>query len=220
MPTLISVHFPKAAGSSLARAYAAAFGDDRVCQDYENDPVDPCARMYLDPARYEALKPTSLGRHAVVHGHFHVNRYARVRDAVRTVVLREPVENLISIYYYFDALRRGLAPGHGLYQYFCHAGLGLLGFAAMPAIRRMMSERYFRDVDMGCFDVIGDFADLDGFLERVGELMMVELGPLPRLNVTPHSDERYEVSQDPHMLAALRDLLADDLRFYERYCSQ
>ena len=29
-----------------------------------------------------------------------------------------------------------------------------------------------------------------------------------------------EVPNEAHMLAALRDLLANDLRFYERYCSQ
>src|SRR5436190_18434785 len=88
LPTLISVHFPKAAGSSVVKAYETAFGANRVLRDDENDPLDPCGIMYLDPARYEHMKPTSLGEYAVIHGHFHVGRYDRIPDVLRVVVIR------------------------------------------------------------------------------------------------------------------------------------
>ena len=216
---LISVHFPKAAGTSLASAYAAALGADRVLRDYGEDPVDPCALINLHPFRYEETKPTSLGLFTAVHGHFHIRRYDRISDAVRVVVLREPVDNLISIYYFWDALRRGRQySGHSLYKYFCESQLGLIDLATIPALRKLMSGVYFRDVDMGCFDVIGNFQYLDGYLRRVSDLIGLELGFLPKLNVAPPSDERTAVSEDPRTLARLRDLLADDLRFYERYC--
>jgi hypothetical protein len=41
------------------------------------------------PARDEEAKPTSLGLYAAVHGHFHIGRYGRIRDAARVVALRE-----------------------------------------------------------------------------------------------------------------------------------
>jgi hypothetical protein len=72
LPKLISVHFPKAAGTSLLRAYEAAFGPESVLGDYANDPVDPCSLINLHPSRYEETKPNSLGNHRAVHGHFHM----------------------------------------------------------------------------------------------------------------------------------------------------
>jgi len=129
---LISVHLPKAAGTSLVKVYETAFGGERVLPDYDtSDPMDPCGVMYLDPDRYEMMKPTTLGDHVVVHGHFHIGRYDRISDAKRIVVLREPVENLISIYYYWDFLRRKARRyrGHCLYAYFCKTQPTLIEFA-------------------------------------------------------------------------------------------
>jgi hypothetical protein len=221
LPKLISVHFPKAAGSSLVKAYETAFGPDRVLRDDENDPLDLCGTMYLDPARYERMKPASVGEYAAIHGHFHIGRYDRIPDAMRVVVLREPIDNVISFYYYWKLICRRGDPGykgHCLYQYFCRAQPGLLEFAEIPAIRHMMTGVYFRDVDMSCFDVIGDYVDANGYLQQVANLIGIELGPLPRVNVTESSDERRAASEDGRMLSKLRDLLSDDLKFYERYC--
>jgi hypothetical protein len=217
---LISVHFPKAAGSSLVRAYETAFGCERVLTDYDNsDPMDPCGAMYLDPERYDKMKPTSLDYHLVVHGHFHIGRYDRISNARRVVVLREPVENLISIYYYWSFLHhKGRRyESHCLYRYFCKTRPSLLEFAAIPSVRYLMSNVYFRNVDMACFDLIGDFSDVDGHLRRLAILLGIEFGPMPRVNVTMLSNERSAITEDSHTLARLRDLLADDLRFYERY---
>jgi len=221
LPKLISVHFPKAAGSSLVKAYEMSFGRDRVLRDDENDPLDPCGIMYLDPARYEQLKPTSLSEYAVIHGHFHVGCYDRIPGALRVVVLREPIDNIISIYYYWKLIsRRGDTgyKGHCLYRYFCEAQPSLLEFAEIPAIRHMMTRVYFRDVDMSRFDVIGDYVDANGYLQQVANLIGTDLGRLPRVNVTESSDERRAALEDGRMLSRLRDLLSDDVKFYERYC--
>jgi hypothetical protein len=220
---LISMHFPKAAGSSLVLAYESALGADRVLRDYGNDPLDPCGLINLHPARYSATKPTSLGPYKAVHGHFHIGRYDRIRDAVRVVSLREPVDNLLSIYYYWDYVGRqqGHVEGrHCLYRYFCRSDIGLLEFATMPSLQNLMSRTYFRDVDMACFDAIGDYSDLAGYLQRVTSLTGIDSAALPKANVTPQSDERRAAAEDPRTLARLRDLLAEDLRFYERYCNR
>ena len=207
-PKLISVHFPKAAGSSLIKAYENAFGPDYVCRDDENDPLDPCGIINLDPARYEKTKPTSLGHYAVAHG-------------LRVVALREPVDNVISFYYYWRLIADRADPGykgHGLYRHFCDAQPSLFEFAAIPSIRYLMTRVYFRDVDMTQFDAIGDYVDLNRYLQQVASLTGIELGPLPRVNVTESSDERRSVLEDARVLAKLRDLLSEDSKFYERYC--
>jgi hypothetical protein len=192
-----------------------------VLRDYASDPVDPCGLINLHPTRYEETKPTSLGLYAAVHGHFHIGRYDRISDAIRAVVLRDPIDNLISIYYYWDLLRKtGHASGHCLYGYFCASKISLLDLATIPALQKLMTRSYFRNIDMGYFDVIGDFTDLDGYLRRVTNLIGVEFAALPKVDVTPPSDERRATSEDTCTLARLRDLLADDLRFYERYCNR
>jgi hypothetical protein len=220
-PKLISVHFPKAAGSSLRSAYETAFGEDRVLLDYDNDPVDPCGLINLHPTRYEETRPTSLGLYAAVHGHFHIGRYSQIKNAVRTVVLREPIDNMISIYYFWDFFRqKGVYFEHLLYRHFFDSRMNLLELATIPSLRNLMSESYFRDTDMRCFDVIGDFADLNAYLGRVMTLTGAELVTIPKVNVTPSSDERDATSEDTHTLARLRDLLANDLRFYERHCNR
>ena len=221
LPKVISVHFPKAAGSSLVKAYETAFGPDRVLRDDENDPLDPCGTMYLDPARYEQMKPASVGEYAAIHGHFHIGRYDRIPDALRVVVLREPIDNVISIYYYWKLICRRGDPGykgHCLYRYFCEAQPSLLEFAEIPAIRCIMTGVYFRDVDMSRFDVIGDYLDAAGYLQQVAKLIGIELGPLPRVNVTEPSNERRAALENGRMLSRLRELLSADLTFYERYC--
>jgi hypothetical protein len=216
---LISVHFPKAAGTSLHSAYEATFGADRVLRDYAHDPVNPNGDMYADPARYEAEEPITLGEYAVVHGHFHVNRYAWIRDAARVVVLREPVDNLISIYFFWDRMRRNDdgKRGHGIFRYFCEQNLDLVRTAVLPALRYLMTGPYFKGVDMRCFDVIGDFTDVPAYCRQVSECVGVPLAEPERLNVAPESDERSQLYREPETLSTLRDLLAEDLRFYEHH---
>jgi hypothetical protein len=222
MPSpLISVHFPKAAGSSLRHAYETALGAERILQDYNNDPVNPSALINIHPIRYEETKPTTLGEYTIVHGHFHAGRYNRINGAARVVALRDPVDNLISIYYYWDSLRQNKSTdGHSLFKYFSQSKLSLLEFATIPLIRDLMSWTYFRNIDMKCFDVIGDYSDLDRYLTRIGKLINVKFGAMPKLNVTTPSPERQATLEDSRLLGRLRDLVADDLRFYERYCNR
>jgi hypothetical protein len=137
---------------------------------------------------------------------------------VRVVALREPVKNLISNYFYWHHLQSDSNfIGHCLYRYFCDTQPDLIQFATIPALRELMSGIYFRGVDMACFDVIGDYRDIDGYLRRVANLIGAQFGNTPTDNVTPRSEERRAVSEDHRLLARLRDLLAADLRFYERY---
>jgi hypothetical protein len=81
-----------------------------------------------------------------------------------------------------------------------------------------MTGVYFRDVDMSRFDMIGDYVNADRYLQQVANLIGIELGPLPRVNVTESSNERRAALEDGRMLSKLRDLLSDDLKFYERHC--
>jgi hypothetical protein len=217
MLTLISVHFPKAGGSALRHVFADAIGASRLLNDYHDDPADPATPRWIHPHWYMAHRPTSIAPFGGVHGHFPIVKYDLIADALRVVMLREPVENVISIYYYWKHLAEQPYEGHGVFKFFKTTGLTLLETAAIPALRRLMSQTYFGDYDMGQFDVIGDFSKRAEYLAAVSRRLTINLGPDIIDNVTPNSRERQEVLADSRMMDRVRDLLFDDVRFYERY---
>ena len=217
MSCLVSVHFPKAGGTSLARAYEEAFGVDQVLWDYDNDPADPTTRVNLHPSRDAMLRPSTLAPYRAVHGHFHPNFYTNVTDAVWVVALRHPVDNLLSIYFYWKMFTDEELMINPLHRYVHNEISDIVTFATIPRMRYLMTEVYFKGVDMARFDVIGDASDLDGYAARVGKAAGFSIDALPRENETALSEHRREIVDNPRIQRQLRDLLADDLRFYERH---
>ena len=151
---IISVHFPKAAGSSLKKSFLAAYGQEGVYFDYEDDPKDPTCQYYIDSdgCRDEASKISERPGVKVIHGHFHPSKYDQIKNAKRITFLRHPIDNLISTYFFWKKLE---GPGHALFNYFHDNHLTLIELAKLPAIRYLMSRTYFGNFDMKLFDFIG-----------------------------------------------------------------
>src|SRR5437588_8173170 len=101
---VVSIHVPKAGGTSLVRSIIAAYGPTAVRLDYEDDPSDPCCSFNLDPdgccerTRLVPFDPTVR----VVHGHLPAAKYAHLPDALRITFLRDPITNLISIHRFWQ----------------------------------------------------------------------------------------------------------------------
>ena len=86
------VHFPKAGGTSL-RTQLEEKLPGKIHYDYNNDPIGGAN------VRAEAEPPVgSLG----VCGHVHANRYATWSELTFTII-REPVNNLVSIYFFWKS---------------------------------------------------------------------------------------------------------------------
>ena len=214
---LISIHFPKASGSSFGAALVAAFGEAVRCPPhYDCDPVDPANPLWVCPDWFLRHRPRDLKPFAVVHGHQPIIKYDLLPSAYRVVLLREPVENLISIYYYWKTLfdRPGYTD-HAVFNFVRKERLSLLETAEIPSLRRLMSDTYFGGFDMRRFDVIGTHDNRTAYIEAVSNLIGVRLSPDIRVKVTPPSEERDNVLADAKVIAKLRDLLQDDIRFYE-----
>jgi hypothetical protein len=212
---LISVHFPKASGSSFRVALEAAFGQSAVLGSYDCDPLDPANPMWIDPDWFLRHRPCDVKPFGVVHGHLPIVKYELLPSAYRVVMLREPIENLISIYYYWRHLISTGYRGHALFEFVKAQRLSLLEVAEMPAIRNLMSGTYFGGYDMGRFDVIGAHDNRTAFVEAVSTLIHAPLSVDIRENVTPPSEERDNVLADAKVIAKLRDLLQDDIRFFD-----
>lgn len=207
--TFIVVHYPKAGGNSLQVALQRRFGD-QLTLDYADDPALPDGQRQRDPSGYFARQdpiPTEC-----VFGHFHPGKYRHV-EAARFTTLREPIDNLISIYFYW----RSAAPGGLLHRKFLGENLDIIGLAKMPELRWLMSRTYFEDVDMNTFDFIGRHNAREATNRRLGELMGLEPFDDVHENKTPESDERQRLNQDASMMGALAELLEDDIAFYRRH---
>jgi hypothetical protein len=163
MRNFVSVHFPKAGGTSLRNQLQANLGD-KLILDYEHDPV----------AKSEAgdMHPGPLPGIVGVHGHFCPARYQKWEDSYFITFLRDPVENLISIYYFWS-----LCPTHGnpVHDRFISERPVILDFAKFPKLRYLMSRSYFSDFDMKRFDFIGFIDNREDDMTRLGRLLDIPL---------------------------------------------
>jgi hypothetical protein len=196
-----------------------AFGEDAVLMDYKDNPADPCSRFSLDP---EAVigSVADLGGFEAVHGHFHLSKYDRLRDAFRVTFLRDPIENLFSIYFYWKGLER---QGYCTHDYFLDQRLGILEMARMTVNRWLMTRTFFGGVDMDRFDYVGDHSTFTEDVGRLSNLIGRPLDASVRINLSdrrPYQAEYDQLRADPKIRSALQDIVADDLRFYERVRSR
>jgi hypothetical protein len=217
---LISVHVPKAGGTALASQLQAAYGADRILLSYDGDPADPANPLWWNRDWFLDKRPSTLAPFAVVHGHIPVVKYDLIAQAHRIAMLREPVANIISIYFYWQSLFANGTAGHAIFEFVKQQRLTLLETAQIPQLRWLMSRTYFQDYDMRRFDVIGAHERRAAFMEAVSGLIEKPLSPTEKTNITPPSSARDEVMNDSRLLARLRDLLADDIRFYDTHTAK
>lgn len=216
MRPIISIHIPKASGSSISAAFAEAVGDG-FSTLYTVDPVDPCSPEYIDPVRYQASKLDSIAPAKVVHGHFSPRHFERVKEAHRFAILREPVDNLISIYFYWRSTYKAGIRAHCLYEYAMKNELSLTEFAQLPLLQRLYSSTYFGGVDMETFDMVGRYDERSAYINELSKVSGLLLKADIHENKTETSVERENTLADSRLIARIRGLLSDDIKFYEKY---
>ncbi|MBI1683294.1 hypothetical protein [Caulobacter hibisci] len=201
---LVSVHFPKAAGSSLAKQLRD-FYQDALSLDYDHDPLGPNAAEQAD-----TLYPGARA----VHGHFAARRYEALPDAMFITVLREPLDNLMSIYFFWKGY-----PAHGnpIHDRFVAEAPSFEDFSRYPEMSRLMSERYFGGFDMDRFDMVGFHETRDQDIPRLGALLGAPLKAEIYENRTSgeHEQARQEILADLAQCARVRGNLRHDIAFYE-----
>ena len=216
---IISVHVPKCGGISFRGWLESALGKGRVLWDYGDGVVNPAAEMNTDPAGFlakHANKTALPNGYLAVHGHFWVEKYRSVQDATRICFLRDPVQRTISNYFYWKTAD---PKGHQLHGLFLEEDWGLLQFAQIPEMKDFYREHYFRNSAIDGFDFIGDMARYDTEIARL-EVLTGLKGSLPveNRNTFEKYDEKVEaIFADAALMASLKDVLASDIRFYERH---
>ena len=220
---LIFVHVPKSGGTSVCAAIAEFFSHDLVLADYGDRPNDPISPMNIDPygflGRCRQQNVLTLANKAAVVGHFWIAKYDGVAADIRATILRDPITRAISQFFFWPLQNTN----NSLHQYVISNRLTFIEFARIPRVNSLYTSIYFRDVDMGQFDFIGIYdrlsQDWAATLARIGidpALPRRELNRTADL-VAEYNARRSEILNDHGMMAQLRDLFADDLRFYERH---
>jgi hypothetical protein len=220
---LIFVHTPKSGGSSIRAAVTEFFSEDFVLRDYGDRPNDPISPMNIDPYgfldRCRRQNALTLVNKVAVIGHFWIAKYEGVSADVRATILREPIGRAISQFFFWPAQNTNNA----LHQYVISNHLTFIEFARIPRVNSLYTSIYFRNVDMAQFDFIGTSdrlsQDWTQTLARIGIVPALPRGELNRTIdlVAEYNIRRSEILNNHRMMAQLRDLFADDLRFYERY---
>lgn len=210
---LFSVHVAKAGGTALGRAFGHAFGTGLVT-DYADDPANPLSRRHLDPERHLCGRHKAPDHARCVHGHYHPAKYALDADDYLFTLLREPVDNIISIYFFWKSLPRSDSP---LHCYFLDNKPSLLETARLPLLRRLFCRTYFGGFDMARFNLVGRHDARTDTLARLGSDIGIPVDGGARVNETPPSPERVEVETDTRLHRLLQDVLSDDIRFYETH---
>lgn len=201
---LIFVHFPKSGGTSLVRSLSSHYGDALI-EDYS----------HLPPLDYSGDPPLLSDETRAVCGHFHANRYAAYAGAFRLTFLREPVDNLISIFYFWRDLPFGGYPAHGR---FLSERPTIFEFAEYPELKRLSSFCYFGGVDINRFNFVGFYERRQEDISKLSGLLGIPLDADLHVNQTrdEYARERSELIADSKVIARLRAQLSDDVTFYER----
>ncbi len=217
-PKIISIHVPKAAGTSLLELWKKSCGVDCVLMDYDEMPGDPKANFIIDPIGWALNRPTVLPDGIkVVHGHFRPYKYDLLKNVFRLTMLRHPVDNLISIYCYWKKIP---PQPNAIHEYFLANDLDILGLARLPMIQNLYNDTYFGGWDMGQLDFVGRHENRTEDLTRLAGMLGIKLDTSLHFNATEpkgFNREKEAIVTNTKVVSRLNDLLADDIKFYEKY---
>jgi hypothetical protein len=186
MLELISIHIPKTAGVSFQHLLREIYGEGLV--------TDYGAGQDLSAAR-------------VVHGHFPLGRYRPSYPETPVVTwLRDPVERIISYYFYWLHAAPHGNPNH---DRFLAERPSLVEFAGQPAMQTEVA-RFLAPGDPADFLFVGFVERFEADVHRLRELMGWPLIDVPRMNVT----ERPEVPETTRR--KLEDACSTEIEVYER----
>lgn len=219
MPSIISVHVPKCGGVSFQRWLELALGEGRVIWDYGDGVVNPAAEMNQNPTGFLAkhvAKTTLPAGYLAVHGHFWIEKYRSVEDAMRICFLRDPLQRTVSNYFYW---RTADPREHQFHRRFLEEDWDIVQFARIPEMRYFYRDFYFRNAAIADFDFVGDIARYDSEIARLERLTNLT-GTLPVQNCNTFEKYAEKVDQifsDAPLMAKLRDVLASEIDFYQRH---
>jgi len=219
---LISVHIPKSGGISFKQVLQDHYGKRLIC-DYHDLPIQKSFEQRTDEVVRFANKLHWIQRYTYrirkvecIHGHFMPYKYMRFdndRDVRFVTWLRDPVERLISHYYYW---KRTPPMSEPLRKKVIEENWSLEKFCLSPELKNLYNL-YFWNFPLEKFSFIGitEHFEEDALYFMNSFLKSSEHKIIPRMNTNPESKGKYSEKLSPDFLEEIRHFHAEDYVIYE-----
>jgi hypothetical protein len=217
---LISVHLPKAGGSSVRKSLADHFGE-RLTIVYDAPINTPAPRrnvLALGSSLRNGVR--DFGAIECIHGHFLPLKYLALkltRNARFVTWLRHPTERVISHYYYFQRAYHADVRSK-LWRRTVEEGWSLERFCLCPELRNFYCQ-FLWGFPLRAFDFIGFVEHFEEDFRHFSERFLGAPRPLYRENSNDERKDRgYEI--DPELRRRIERYHAKDLALYQRALSR
>jgi hypothetical protein len=208
------LHMPKCGGVSVKSLLETHLGS-RLTLDYESYGA-------LAPSSRESQianvlhHPVSVGEGEIIYGHFYPVKYfgrAHHPNYKIVTILREPLERLISHYFYW---KRTKHPSHYVYKKFETESWTLENFIMSEDLRNFYCQ-FFSFFPLQRFDYIGVYERLEWSVHQCLEALDLEIqfNALPHLNSSGDIQERRGLLSESFISEA-RDFHSKDYIIYNR----
>ena len=220
---IISLHTPKAGGSSFKQILIEQFGDG-FKRDYKDLPLHHTRDERIQTARtysrrmhwYRRYKFRRRGIECV-HGHFmpyKYHRFRRDRNVVFVTWLRDPVERLLSHYHFWlRSINENSGP---LHKRMVEEQWTLEQFCLSEEMRNVYSKFLWK-FPVSNFDFIGITESFDEDLRYFVDTYFngQVLDEIPRTNVNPTATGKYADGHPKEFIEKVREWNAEDYSIYE-----
>ncbi len=190
---LISIHIPKTAGRSFHEVLKIVYGES-LDKRYEKEHFFP--EKNFDGLLSDKLPDDIKG----IHGHLSVSQVKPLIEAYHPRVItwiRDPVERVISNYYYFmKRIRDGNTPDKQLSK----KDYTLLEYAAQPKRQNRMTE-ILKGIELQDFFFIGIMEQFDQDIKELGLLM-----GWPAIESIPHVNDSAAFKSNNDCRTAYEDI--------------
>jgi len=196
---LISVHMPKAAGTSCLHLFEEFYGE-KLLKDYDDKILHKPIHIKRKDALLSLLKNrlnTSMySKIDCIHGHFMPIKYRFIspQRAFFLTWLRHPVQRLISHYYYWMR-ETSFSEGETLRRKIVHEEWSLERFCLSEELRDIYS-RFLWGFPLRKFNFIGITEFFDEDMRSFSEEMFRSDLKIKPINLNPNRDEKIYTIDD------------------------
>ena len=174
---IISIHIPKTGGTTFVDVLRKC-AEEVLYLDYSQEGGLGSTALFRRGKRLKAPFDSvvddlaSLQGRSVIHGHFAPKKYSgRFPDAVYVTWLRDPVERVVSHYFYWQ---RSYLPGDARWEQVVAQKMSLEQFAQLDFTRDVYS-RWFSPLGVERFAFVGIMEEYDRSLELFRRLICPDI---------------------------------------------
>ncbi len=206
---LVSVHVPKSAGFSFQKHLTRLFGK-RAIWDYNHTDRPDYKPEKVSPHLLAQLRTNKT---TVIHGHFFLSKYHHIPGLQRAMWFRDPVQRLLSHYYYWlkapDMNHPNCAKLH-------ERGLSVVSFAKLPELRNVFA-RFLDGESIKELDWVGLVEDYQVSIDLFYAMYAIGRNPHElkvHENKNPGRGDKAEYELDSFSVDAIEKLNSQDMELY------